>query len=83
MASLVEEENSKTCELTDWELEVVTKVFRSFETGLREGSILPMLMNYMSLDSLFYLWEILLVIFISFPPEQNECLSASFWPTGC
>ena len=27
-------------QLTDWELEVVTKVFRSFETGLREGTIL-------------------------------------------
>ena len=41
MSSLVKEEKSKTCELTDWELEVVTKVFRSFETGLREGTILP------------------------------------------
>jgi len=25
--------------LTEWELDVVTKVFRSFETGLREGTI--------------------------------------------
>ena len=28
-------------DLADWEMEVVTKVFRSFETGLREGTILP------------------------------------------
>ena len=35
------QEKSKTCELTEWELEVATKVFRSFETGLREGTILP------------------------------------------
>ena len=34
-------------ELTDWELEVVTKVFRSFETGLREGTILPKVGNNM------------------------------------
>ena len=33
--------NDKPADLTDWELEVVTKVFRSFETGLREGTILP------------------------------------------
>jgi hypothetical protein len=41
MASLVEDENPKPSELTEWELEVATKVFRSFETGLREGTILP------------------------------------------
>ena len=28
-------------DLADWEMEVVTKVFRSFETGLRERTILP------------------------------------------
>ena len=28
-------------ELSKWELDVATKVFRSFETGLREGTILP------------------------------------------
>ena len=35
------QENPKTSELNEWELEVATKVFRSFETGLREGTILP------------------------------------------
>ena len=35
------QENPKTSELTEWELEVATKVFRTFETGLREGTILP------------------------------------------
>ena len=35
------QENPKTAELNEWELEVATKVFRSFETGLREGTILP------------------------------------------
>ena len=34
-------EKATAHELTDWELEVVTKVFRSFETGLRDGTILP------------------------------------------
>ena len=28
-------------EMTEKELEVVTRVFRSFETGLREATILP------------------------------------------
>jgi len=32
-------------DLADWEMEVVTKVFRSFETGLREGTILPKDLN--------------------------------------
>ena len=41
MATLVEEENPKTSELNEWELEVATKVFRSFETGLREGTEEP------------------------------------------
>ena len=41
MATFVKDENTKTCELNEWELEVATKVFRSFETGLREGTILP------------------------------------------
>ena len=34
-------EKAHVAELTESELVVVTKVFRSFETGLREGTILP------------------------------------------
>ena len=36
-----EEKVVRPHELTKWELDVATKVFRSFETGLREGTILP------------------------------------------
>ena len=41
-------------QLTDWELDVVTKVFRSFETGLREGTILTKVIYQPVLSTILY-----------------------------
>ena len=35
------QEKPPVAELAEWELQVVTRVFRSFETGLREGTMKP------------------------------------------
>ena len=39
-------------EMTEKELEVVTRVFRSFETGLREATILPKVKTLMNLNEI-------------------------------
>ena len=41
-------------QLTAWELDVVTKVFRSFETGLREGTILTKVIYQPVLSTILY-----------------------------